>query len=149
MYLHWYIPAFYVNHFTYSIILFFYIHKSLIVYKVKIFQFYGLKLKEEIIETIPAIEAERILSFIGNNRIYKLMHRLVKIELLNEKKESSCFYGTFPESVLSGGILLSFRRLFAAFYIYIAFIYILLAHRDLSLEWRDSRCSSFSRLQAG
>lgn len=121
--------SFYVNHFTYSIILFF-LHKSLIVYKVKIFfQFYSLKLKGGIIEMIPAIEAEHILFFI---RIYKLMHRLVKIELLNEKKKSSCFYGTFPESILGGGILLSSRRLFAAFYIYIAFIYILLAHRDLT-----------------
>lgn len=62
------------------------------------------------------------------------MHRLVKNGLLDEKKESSCFYGTFPESVLDGGTLLSFRRLFAALYIYSFYLHLLLAHRDLSLE---------------
>lgn len=73
------------------------------------------------------------------------MHRLVKNELLDEKKESPCFYGTFPESVLGGGTLLSFRRLFAALYIYSFYLHPPRAHRDLSSRNGATRDAHHSR----
>lgn len=73
------------------------------------------------------------------------MHRLVKNELSDEKKESSCFYGTFPESVLGGGTLLSFRRLFAALYIYRFYLHPPRAHRDFSPGFGAIRDAHHSR----